>query len=172
MNENNLLRAILSQRDNERQAEALKMLRKIKTSDFFDITEEEENEKADKFFGYGNYNLYTVTKEKTKILGLWKDNESGKIFRDNIVIKNLSGENLYKEKKALFSSGEKAVFYILENLKIAIIENENGQKEVLQNCITWTRKNLRPSLVKFLLHEYNGVTIFKNQNGYILEIWK
>lgn len=116
------------------------------------------------------FKLYSVTKEKTNCKGFWKDNK-GKIFVDNIQPKILSGEALYFEKKALFANGEKAVFYILENLKIAIIENENGQKEVLENCITWTRKNLRPSLVKFLLHEYNGITIFRNENGYTLEAW-
>ena len=116
------------------------------------------------------YNLYTVTKEKTNCKGFWKDNK-GKIFVDNIIIKNLSGENLYKEKKALFANGEKAVFYILENLKIAIIENENGQKEVLENCITWHENKLIPSEVKALLARHGGITIFKNENGYTLEAW-
>ena len=116
------------------------------------------------------YNLYDVTKEKTNVLGFWKD-ENGKIFRDRIIIfKNLSGENLYKMKKILFSQGEKAVFYC--DFQTAIIENANGQKQYLRHCITWQEKKLRPSLIKELVLQHNGVTVYKNENSFTFEIWK
>ena len=118
------------------------------------------------------YKLFSVTKSKTNVLGFWKD-ESGKIFRDKIrIVENLNGLKLYCAKKVLFSQGEKSVFYIAEKLNTAIIENVNGQKQYLKHCITWKEKKLRPSLVKMLLELHGGLTIFKNKNDYILELWK
>lgn len=115
------------------------------------------------------YKLYTIAKKKTGILGFWRD-ENGKIFRDKIKIENLSGEALYFAKKALFASGEKAVFY--RDFENAIIESASGEKEVLRHCITWEEKKLRPSLVKALLCQHNGLTIFKTEKGFTLELWK
>ena len=118
------------------------------------------------------YKLYSVTKKKTGILGLWKD-ENGKVFRDKIkIVKNLNGLKLYCAKKALFANGEKSVFYIAEKLNTAIIENENGQKQYLRHRITWKEKRLKASFVKLLLELHGGLTIFKNKNDYTLSIWK
>jgi len=115
------------------------------------------------------FNLYTVTKEKTNCKGFWKDNESGKIFRDNILIKKIPLINKQWENQALFSSGEKAVFYVYG--KKAFVEYSSGKIDILRHRITQHENKLRPSLVKFLLHEYGGITIFKNENGYTLEAW-
>ena len=114
------------------------------------------------------YKLYSITKEKSDIIGFWQEN--GKIYIDKIKIENLSGEALYFAKKALFASGEKAVFY--RDFENAIIESASGEKEVLSHCITWQENNLKPSLVKALLVQHGGLTIFKNENSYTLEIWK
>ena len=115
------------------------------------------------------YKLYTVTKNKTGILGLWK-NENGKIFRDNIIIKNLNGKELYQEKKSLFCDGEQVVFYT--DFENAIIESASGKLEILRHRITWQENKLRPSLVKALLVQHGGLTIFKNKNDFTLELWK
>jgi hypothetical protein len=115
------------------------------------------------------YKLYTIAKNKTGICGFWHD-ENGKIFRDKIRIENVNGENLYKKKKALFSNGEKSVFYIAHD--IAIIENANGKKEFLRNKILWHENKLKVSLVKALLCQHNGLTIYKRENGYLIELWK
>ena len=116
------------------------------------------------------YKLYSITKEKSKIRGFWQENGKGKIYIDKIKIENLSGEALYFAKKALFASGEKAVFY--RDFESAIIESASGEKEVLRHCIKWQEKTLRPSLVKALLVQHNGITVHKNENGFTLELWK
>jgi len=118
--------------------------------------------------------LYSINKKKTEILGLWRD-ENGKIFRDNIEIKNLDYVQFLVEGNKLFLSGEKAIFYVLENVynkNYAYIENEKGERQTLRNCITWQEKKLRPQFIKELILQHNGVTIFKNENGYTLELWK
>lgn len=113
--------------------------------------------------------LYTIAKGKTGILGLWQDKE-GKVYRDKIDIKNLDYVQFSVEGNKLFLSGEKAIFYILDNT--AYIEDEKGNKTILKYCITWNEKRLRPSLVKALLAQHNGLTIFKNENDYTIQIWK
>lgn len=113
--------------------------------------------------------LYTIAKKKTGILGLWQDKE-GKVYRDKIDIKNLDYVQFSVEGNKLFLSGEKAIFYILDNT--AYIESVNGEKEILKHCITWQENKLRPSLVKALLVQHGGLTIFKNENDYTIQIWK
>lgn len=115
------------------------------------------------------YKLYTIAKKKTGILGFWQD-EKGRIYRDKIKIENLSGEALYFAKKALFASGEKAVFY--RDFENAIIESASGEKEVLRYCIKWHENKLRPSLVKALLVQHGGFTVYKTEKGFTFELWK
>jgi len=47
------------------------------------------------------YNLYTVTKSKTNVLGLWRD-ENGKVFRDKIRIENCENPKILNEKMRLY----------------------------------------------------------------------
>jgi hypothetical protein len=120
------------------------------------------------------YKLYTVTKEKTNILGLWKD-ENGKVFRDKIAPQYLNYDDLKIAREKLFANGEKAIFYILEYTyknNLAAIENANGNIDFLRHCVSWQENKLRPSLVKALVKQHGGLTIFKNEKGYTIEIWK
>jgi len=112
--------------------------------------------------------LYSISKEKTDILGLWKDNN--KIYRDKIKIKSFCSLPR-KEITKLFSQGEKAIFYT-SNDKRAVCLNSDYSKQILYHCITWQENKLRPSLVKILLALHGGLTIYKNDFGYTLEIWK
>ena len=116
-----------------------------------------------------NFILYSVTKQKTKSVGFWQDN-NGKVFRDNIEKVFCNGKTLYYTKKVLFSNGEKAVFY--KDFENAIIENENGQKQILRHCITWKEKRLKASFVKALLVQHNGFTITREGNEFSIELWK
>lgn len=117
-----------------------------------------------------NFILYDIIKnKKANSCGFWKD-ANGKIFRDKIEKISLSGEELYKRKKALFASGEKAVMYT--DFQTAIIENEKGQKEFLRQCITWQEKKLTASFVKELLKQNGGLTITRGFQNFTLEIWK
>jgi len=124
-----------------------------------------------------NRQVYTVTKEKTNILGLWRD-ESGKVYRDNIIIREyLNYRKFQFAIGKLFRAGEKAVFYIVNG--IAAIEYAPGAApgaeskiDYLVNCIRYYEKNLRPSYIKTLLRNHAGITIFRNRGEYTIEIWK
>ena len=113
--------------------------------------------------------LYCIVKNKTDILGLWKD-EKGKIYFDNIEIKNLDYNHFSIEGNKLFLSGEKAIFYILDNK--AYIEDEKGNRTILRHRITWKEKKIEASFIKLLLELHGGLTVFKNKNDYTLSIWK
>jgi len=114
------------------------------------------------------YKLYSISKEKTDILGLWKDNN--KIYRDNIIIKDIPLINKQWENQALFDNGEKSIFYVYG--KKAYCESKEGKIDILKHRITWKEKRLRHSFIKELLKQNNGLTIFKNKNDYTLELWK
>jgi hypothetical protein len=115
------------------------------------------------------YKLYTIAKKKTNVCGFWRD-ENGKIFRDKIAIKYFHYKGFSLARKKLFAQGEKAIFYVYG--KEAIIESANGKSETLRNCITWNEKRLKASLVKALLVQHNGLTIYKTENGFTIELWK
>jgi hypothetical protein len=116
------------------------------------------------------YKLYSISKEKTNVSGFWRD-ENGKVYRDKIHIKSFPTLSAMRETKfSLFYNGENAVFYCKG--KKAFIEYSNGKLETLRNCITWQEKKLRPSLVRALLVQHSGLTVYKNENGYTIEIWK
>jgi hypothetical protein len=115
------------------------------------------------------YNLYTISKKKSNIVGFWQDDK--KIYRDNIVIKSFSSYRKFQLGiKKLFLQGEKAVFY--EKLNIGYIENNNGMIEKLPYKIELREKTLKAGYIKALLFQHNGLTIFKNKNGYLIELWK
>ena len=115
------------------------------------------------------YKLYSITKEKSFIRGFWKD-KSGKIFVDKIKIQFLPYKRFLINRKMLFDNKENAIFYCKGNK--AFVENVNGKLEILRHRITWQENNLKPSLVKALLVQHGGLTVFKNENGYTIEIWK
>ena len=117
--------------------------------------------------------LYTIAKEKTNILGLWQD-KRGKIYFDNILIKNYNntpkGMTLfYKNKEKLFNKGEKAVFAVQKN--IAIIFYYEGCQEILKHKIELKKDKLYHNELKNLLKVYGGLTIFKRENDFLIEIW-
>jgi hypothetical protein len=121
------------------------------------------------------YKLYTIAKKKTGILGLWQD-EKGRIYRDKIKIKTFPdyGKNWSEKwqlaKDNLFIQGEKAIFYVYEN-KAYILTSE-GKRQVLHHRITWQENKLRPSLVKALLVQHGGFTVYKNEKGFLIELYK
>ena len=115
--------------------------------------------------------IYEVSKEKTSILGLWQDNK-GKIYRDYISLYYPKNHNDFESKILLmFSHGEQCIFYRQDNKKAFILyENENDIP--LTKNIQLIRYSLSFNEIKKLLIQYNGITIFKINNGYLLEVWQ
>jgi hypothetical protein len=115
------------------------------------------------------FKLYTIAKKKTGILGLWQD-ENGKIFRDNIKIKSFNSVPR-KDIAKLFSKGEKAVFYTSNDLK-AVCVNADYSQVILPYKIELREKTLSCGYIKELLKNHNGFTIFRENDGFKIVIYK
>jgi len=115
------------------------------------------------------YNLYQVNNQKkSDILGLWQN--KGKIYRDKIHIqKYKTWEKLNQGINDLFSHGEKAIFYTYNRQGI-IIDN-TGNKNLLPYRLRLHRKKLSINEIKKLLSVFNGITIFKYHNRYVIEVY-
>ena len=115
------------------------------------------------------YKLYNTVKYKTRIKGFWKDSK-GKVYIDNILIKNYDTVNLFvSNKKYLYRQGEKAVFYIYNGK--AHIESANGSMIILKNCIRYNVKNITKDYIKNLLVQHEGLTVYKRIKYYTIEYW-
>lgn len=119
-----------------------------------------------------NNAIYTVVKEKTNALGLWKD-ENGKVYIDNIKLFFPKSVSEYEAKLySLFASGEKAVF--VRGREKAYIEDKEGSIQELSNKVTIQKlkgERLSHNEIKDLLNMYGGLTIFNTGLGYIIEAW-
>jgi len=112
--------------------------------------------------------IYYVTKEKSNIKGFWKNPANGKLYIDNIKIIYPNYE-FKKEVKNLFNVGEKEVF-TEENRKVTIYKS-NGENYILNNKKVIKLANITKNIVKNLIANYNGFTIFKELGIYKVEIW-
>lgn len=110
--------------------------------------------------------LYTITKEKTNIKGFWQD--KNKIYIDNIKQKECTEQ----EKQKLFLSGEICIFYTSENE--AFIEYQNNKIDVLRVKRIIHYKHINKTLIKELLNNFNGFTVYKNKTfkDYTIKIWQ
>ncbi len=116
------------------------------------------------------YKLYNVNnKIKSDIKGFWQDNNK-KIYIDNININYCYTDyKLLNLMRKSFLSGEKACFYT-DNDKAFILSND-GKKTILRNKKTLKRHKLSVNEIKYLLSIYEGLTIFKKEYCYIIEIF-
>ncbi len=125
------------------------------------------------------FNLYYVNnKKKSDVKGLWTENKKTYSV-DNIHIKAYRHrKSLNNDIKKLFDKGEKCVLYsyvdndkFYENDFIGIIENENGEKVILNNRLFFRRDKLSIKEIKSLLSKYGGLTIHKRDKGFFIEIY-
>ena len=115
------------------------------------------------------YKLYNVVKHKTNIKGFWQD--KGKVYIDNINISTCYADYVFVRKaRKLFNSGELAIFYIKDGK--AYIEDNKGNLTVLKHCIRYKKKYISKDYIKALLKQYEGLTIYREGDQYIIEIWK
>ena len=114
-----------------------------------------------------NIEVYTPCSFETNIKGYWLDNDD-KLYIDNIIIQKVNELQYQTIKKNLYNKGEKTIFYI-QNEK-AYIENLKGietltKKQSFKTCM------LTDTVIKMLCKEYNGITVFKSNDDFIVETW-
>lgn len=116
------------------------------------------------------YKLYiTCYNIKSNVKGFWQN--KGKVYIDNInIVKYKNKSALDKNCNKLYSKGEKAVFYTV-NDRIAIIKNRNGEKEILNKKLRIKVYKINKKVIKKYLLLYGGLTIFRKKDRYIIEIW-
>jgi hypothetical protein len=116
-----------------------------------------------------NLTLYTVVKTETDIKGYWIDN--GKVYIDNIRIVDYSDYTaLRRNIQTLFNTGEKAVFYSLNN--IGYCEYADGKKSIYIDKYVFTVNILTDSIIQELLKTYGGFTAYKYNGFYLIEVYK
>ena len=113
--------------------------------------------------------IYEVSKKKTNILGLWKDN-TGKIYRDYIKFYHPKNANEFNSKiELMFLQDEKAIF--VKGKDKAFCISQYNLISFSQN-IQYKREKLSFNEIKNLLNEYNGLTIIKENNSFLIDIWQ
>lgn len=116
------------------------------------------------------YKLYDVVEYKTDIKGFWID--KGKLYVDNIIPYEYKDAYTFNTHKQILFETKKqlAVFYAKENK--AYIEDRQGNTTTLSNCIRYKEKHISKAYIKALLFQHSGLTIYRKQGYYIIEIWK
>lgn len=113
--------------------------------------------------------IFEVVKEKTSCRGYWKD-ETGKLYKDNIKLYKAENALDFENKvNDLFFKGEKCVFSRGVN-RAYLIYPLLRQEELRQYTQVFITK-LKSSIVKKMLKENNGLTVYRLENGYLLETW-
>ncbi len=118
-----------------------------------------------------NSYVYGISrKRKTNIRGFYKM-EDGSIAVDNIspILINTQGEFDYTIRN-IFRLGEEAVFYRFSDR--GFIKTKEGKITKFENRIELVRERLSTEEIKKLIEQYGGLTIFKGENGYVIEIWR
>lgn len=117
--------------------------------------------------------VFIPCKIKTDVFGYWID-ESGKLYKDNIIIQSVNAIQYNRLKNNLFKQGEKAIFYT-ENEKAYIEDKEkilklNEKREFYSNIIN-------ENVLKRLCADYGGCTVYAvkdNEGGFLhykIEYW-
>jgi hypothetical protein len=115
--------------------------------------------------------LFDIVNYKTGIVGFWKDSQ-GKIYRDNIKEVDIFNQSQFNKavNELFIEKKQEAVFYKFN--KWAEIINKNGDKIFLKHCITWNKKHLKPSYIKAMIYLHEGLTIYRIDGMFKIEIWK
>jgi len=116
------------------------------------------------------YSLFNIVDYKTNIIGLWKD--KGKIYIDRIDKVNIPiihRDYLQYLINSLLHSGQICVAY--KNVYNELVIDNGLSKTVLKNRIEHIVNKLSHNFIKELLNQYDGLTIYKLDNKYMIEIY-
>lgn len=114
-----------------------------------------------------NISVYIPTNLKTDIEGFWIDNK-GNLHKDNIIIQKVNYINYQRIKFLLFERNELAIFYTQNDN--AYIETKEGLK-ILKTKEIFSTSTISNAFIKALCKEYNGCTVYKKNEGYLVETW-
>ncbi len=117
------------------------------------------------------YTLYKVDNSKrSRVRGYWRNN--GKVYRDNItLVKYRQKRQLEKGIRALFDKGEKAIFYRAGVKNKGYCIDNKGKLITYPNRLRIRQSGLSGQAVKRLLARYGGLTVYKSNGGYFLEVF-
>lgn len=114
--------------------------------------------------------IYEVTKQKTNIKGFWQDN-NGKVYVDNIKLYYPKSFPDFQNKiNLMFLQKEKCIFTLSKGKAFIIYEND--YPVTLTKNIQFKREKLSFNEIKDLLSQYNGITVIKEDNHFIIDIWQ
>ena len=113
------------------------------------------------------YKILIPSDKKSDIKGYWQGDI--RIYADNLLAiyrpiitkKQLSYLCLHYKQKAIFYS-QGAIGYIY---------NENGTIDTLSHFKGYYFDHVKPSIVKSLIKEYGGLTIYRVKNGYNVKVY-
>ena len=116
------------------------------------------------------------TQGKTNVRGLWI-NDKGQLFYDYLRVKTFYPQYFWiiggKADKLRQEYNQEALF-IVEDSKGIIFNGKPSETKVLPKVIRFTigkdRANLK-GLIKRLLRDYKGLTIYTEPEGYLLEVY-
>jgi len=112
------------------------------------------------------------TQGKTNVRGLWL-NDKGQLFYDYLRIISTYNINTYILEDLKVKYNQEAFFYVRNNCGY-IYNGLDKQIEVLPKVIrleiSKDRANLK-GLIKRLLRDYKGLTIYTEPKGYVLEVY-
>ncbi len=115
------------------------------------------------------FKLYAVNnKHKSNVKGLWID--KGKVYHDFIHIAKYKTEHALRNGlSGLFLMNELSAFYTSRG-KGYIVSNK-GKVDILRHRRIYKRVKLHTSEVKGIIKKFGGLTIHKQKNGYIIEVY-
>ena len=115
------------------------------------------------------YTLFTITKNKKNTRGYWINDK--KLYRDNIIkVKCKNKIALKSGTEKLFLQGEKAVFFTIKNRGFCV-EKKSGKIASYKKRLRLRHKKINRKLFKNLIKNYGGLTVYKLDKRYILEVF-
>lgn len=120
------------------------------------------------------YKIYLpiTRQEKSSIHGLWRDN--GKTYHDNIQQVNRDTFNKSKAEYFCIKYNQLALFFTGQNDTIGYCYTQRTQSIETYNKRLIVKHNQKAGLkdlIKKYLTIYGGLTIYKEVNGYIIEVY-
>lgn len=112
--------------------------------------------------------FYTNNKIKSNKIGLWHN--QNKLYHDNLIIRKINHGNLNYAIKSIFNNtSEICIFYKIGNCGHII--NRQNEITILKNRLLLKRNKINKHEIKDLIKKFNGITIYKKSNYFLIEIF-